>query len=105
MAHNLQPIQKNHGLRASLRFALRPWFQDSRRKWYYYWGEVRAYIAILKDEKNKVTDAVAVALNPRAIERLARRGHRMVFLNAKKSARRISEKLARRTEEEQIPVA
>ena len=64
-----------------------------------------AYIAILKDEKNKVIDAVAVALNPREIERLARRGHRMVFLNAKESARRISEKLAQRTEEEQIEVA
>ena len=64
-----------------------------------------AYIAILKDEKNKVIDAVAVALNPRAIERLARRGHRMVFLNAKDSARRISEKLARISEEEQIEVA
>ena len=32
--------QKNHGLRASLRFALRPWFQDSHRKWYNYWGQV-----------------------------------------------------------------
>ncbi|MDP7370099.1 MAG: hypothetical protein QF919_06300, partial [Nitrospinota bacterium] len=32
--------QKNHGLRASLRFALRPWFQDSHRKWYNYRGQV-----------------------------------------------------------------
>ena len=27
-------------LRTSIRFARRPWLQDSRRKWYYYWGEV-----------------------------------------------------------------
>ncbi len=32
--------QKNHGLRASLRFALRPWFQNSHRKWYNYRGQV-----------------------------------------------------------------
>ena len=35
----LHPIQKNHGLRASLRFALRPWFQDSHREWYNYQGQ------------------------------------------------------------------
>ena len=36
----LHPIQKNHGLRASLRFARRPWFQGSHRKWYNYRGQV-----------------------------------------------------------------
>ncbi|MDP7166874.1 MAG: hypothetical protein QF701_03800, partial [Nitrospinota bacterium] len=32
------------GLRASLRFALRPWFQDSHRKWYNYWGQVNSKV-------------------------------------------------------------
>ena len=56
----LHPIQKNHGLRASLRFARRPWFQGSHRKWYNYRGQVRDidrvsrdHIIQLEEERNK----------------------------------------------------
>jgi len=32
--------RKNHGFQASLHFARRPWFRNSRRQWYNYCGEV-----------------------------------------------------------------
>jgi hypothetical protein len=40
--------RKNHGLRASLRFTRRPWFQKPRSKWYYYWGQVTIHIRFIK---------------------------------------------------------
>ncbi|MDP7662888.1 MAG: hypothetical protein QF451_06420, partial [Nitrospinota bacterium] len=57
--------QKNHGLRASLRFALRPWFQDSHRKWYNYWGQVSSvlffYLIVLNilQQKDKIIKKVS----------------------------------------------